>query len=252
MFPAENCGDTPLLPAGNRAQGGVADVVFTRELVERSAVLGEESEVRPVMSGAFAGVIFLEAHRLAGQCAPRVATPTSREIPRPKLHVADRGKFDQLDWTTVLDVAESEELKKAEQEIASRTASIAHLEQQVVKITNPLIDTPSTSLKKKLIAAEEQAENEKTSLTAAQEKLDRLRQQHRDLLDESVVYSKLATAKDVETRARLREEIRRKVRRIEVSFMPQFVWCVITFVNDATTQWTCDMEGNLTLHDSPV
>jgi hypothetical protein len=71
------------------------------------------------------------------------------------------------------------------------------------------------------LTAEKQVEYSKAALTAAQEKLDRLRQQHRDLLDESVVYSKLAEATDLQTKAKLREEIRRKVRRIEVTFRPK-------------------------------
>jgi hypothetical protein len=46
---------------------------------------------------------------------------------------------------------------------------------------------------------------------------------HRDLLSADVVYNRLATAKDIQTRAKLRQEIRRKVSRIEFAFKQEIL-----------------------------
>ena len=52
------------------------------------------------------------------------------------------------------------------------------------------------------------------------------------MLDSSVVFLKLMTATDIETRAKLREEIRRKVRKIEIHFGDE-THCRIEFANGA-------------------
>jgi hypothetical protein len=62
--------------------------------------------------------------------------------------------LDQLDWTSVLDVAESQELIRAEKELANLCAEIANTEQRIEKLTDLLYDTPSQSLRKRLLAAE--------------------------------------------------------------------------------------------------
>jgi DNA invertase Pin-like site-specific DNA recombinase len=126
--------------------------------------------------------------------------------------------FDMLDWTEVLDVAESDDLKRTEEEIASLGLDIARGELQVQKLTDLLLDTPSKALKERLLKTEAQIEVSKANCAAAKKRLADQKQKHHDLLDESVVFSKLAKARDVKTRARLRQEIRKKVSKIEIYF----------------------------------
>jgi hypothetical protein len=140
--------------------------------------------------------------------------------------------LDQLDWTSILDVAESADLQFTEKEIVEFAETIANLERQIEKLTDLLIDTPSTSLKQRLLDAEKRLQDEQAARSAAESKLADLRKRHSDLLDSWVVFSKLGLATDIETRAKLREEIRRKVRRIEMWFGDE-THCRIEFANGA-------------------
>lgn len=67
------------------------------------------------------------------------------------------------------------------------------------------------------------------------------------MLDSTVVYWQLAESTDVETRAKLREEIRRKVRRIDMRFLAGRQ-CVlrIQFANGAVREavWTSEPQGD--------
>lgn len=128
--------------------------------------------------------------------------------------------LDELDWTSVLDVSESEDLKSAETEIAAAAETIAHLEQQIEKLTDLLIDTPSASLKNRLLDAEKRSQEARDLRSNAETRLADLHKRHHDLLDRSTVYFTLANETDIETRAKLREEIRRKVSRIDMRFLP--------------------------------
>jgi DNA invertase Pin-like site-specific DNA recombinase len=147
--------------------------------------------------------------------------------------------LDQLDLTSILDVAESEDLRRAEETVANLALDIKRGEQQVQKITDLLIDTPSKALKDRLMATEAQIEKSKSDKDAAEKRLDALKRRHHDLLDKSVIYMKLAESRDFETRARLREEIRRKVERIGFAFHQpgmqrnDTVLVVVRFVNGA-------------------
>ena len=105
-----------------------------------------------------------------------------------------------------------------------------------------LISTPSTTLQKRLLTEEHQLETAKASREAAEQRLIDLRTKHRDLLNDEVVYTKLAEATDLGTRMRLREEIRKKVTHIELTFDPpykhpygvaNYANALITFVNGA-------------------
>jgi hypothetical protein len=78
-------------------------------------------------------------------------------------------------------------------------------------------------LKDRLLATEKQIEMDKASRSAAEARLATLRQKHRDLLDDSVVYSRLLESRDIVTRAKLREEIRKKVARIEIDFYKKHI-----------------------------
>ena len=128
--------------------------------------------------------------------------------------------LDDLDWTTILDITESDELKRQEEIIASLNLDITRGESEAVKIADLLVDTPSKTLKDRLLKVEARTEKDKAEKDGAEKRLAELTRKHNELLDKSVIYSKLAKAHDFETRARLRQEIRRKVSRIEVSFEP--------------------------------
>jgi DNA invertase Pin-like site-specific DNA recombinase len=131
--------------------------------------------------------------------------------------------LDALDWKSVLDVAESEEIKAAEIELASLKIENQRTNDQIARVTDLLIDTPSQSLKERLLKLEAQSEGHKTALQTAKERLAAVKRKHSDLLDSTVIFSALASG-DIQTRARLREEIRRKVARIEfVAFGSNFM-----------------------------
>jgi DNA invertase Pin-like site-specific DNA recombinase len=159
--------------------------------------------------------------------------------------------LDQLDITTILDPVDSTDLRHAEKEIGQLALAIERGEMETRKLTDLLLDTPSTTLKKQLLQTEAQIEKDKTAREAAVAQLEELKRKHADLLDTSIVYSKIAQARDLETRTRLRAEIRRKVSQIELDFRgkltippeieaklaglnpfkPEQITCVIKFVN---------------------
>jgi DNA invertase Pin-like site-specific DNA recombinase len=150
--------------------------------------------------------------------------------------------FDQLDWAEVLDVTENEDLKRAEDAIASLDFDIAQAKQRAKKIGNLLIDMDSPTLREHLSDTEAQLKTDKANREAAEKRLADLRQRNRDLLDPSVAYAKLAASRDLTTRAKLRDELRRKVKCIEMTFdepykspygTARFANALITFVNDA-------------------
>ena len=97
---------------------------------------------------------------------PRLATEkTNSERP----NTFDYARFerwfltwlDQLDLTTILDATESEDLRHAEEQIASLSLDIERGEQQVQKLTGLLLDTPSKALKDRLLKTEAQIEKHK-------------------------------------------------------------------------------------------
>jgi hypothetical protein len=141
--------------------------------------------------------------------------------------------LDQLDWTTILDVTESEELKQTTAEVAALTFEISQTEQQQQKLADLLVDTPSKLLKERLLAAESKIDADRAQLGSLNERLTAMRRRHADFLDQSAVYTQLAAATDLPTRARLREEIRRKVAKIDFQFSRGEIVGRIQFVNGA-------------------
>jgi DNA invertase Pin-like site-specific DNA recombinase len=141
--------------------------------------------------------------------------------------------LDQLDWTTIIDVTESEELKQTTAQIAALTFDITQTEQQIQKLNDLLLDTPAKSLKERLLSAEAKLDSDISQLDSLKQRLTSLRRRHADFLDESVVYSQLASATDLPTRARLREEIRRKLGRIDFQFSKGKTVGRVEFANGA-------------------
>jgi DNA invertase Pin-like site-specific DNA recombinase len=126
--------------------------------------------------------------------------------------------LDQIDWTSVLGESDSEELRQADETVARFGLDIERGEQRKQRIINLLIDTPSQGLKDELLNTEAKIEKAKADKATAEQRLEELKRRHADLLDKSVVYGKLVESRDLGTRARLREEIRRKVSRINFAF----------------------------------
>jgi hypothetical protein len=126
--------------------------------------------------------------------------------------------LDQLDWSSVIDTADSEEIRRYEERIAELKAGIEADTRKIETIIDALIDLPSPALKARLRAIETAVASHMSELSAAETKLTEAKTKHRDLLNANVVYRTLSKAKNLETRARLRAEISRKVARITFWF----------------------------------
>jgi hypothetical protein len=84
------------------------------------------------------------------------------------------------------------------------------------------LDTPAAALNNLLLELEEKSASEKTAFEIAERELIESKARYNHFLDRSLVFSTLVKAKDIETRVRLREEIRRKVSRIDFDFNATF------------------------------
>jgi DNA invertase Pin-like site-specific DNA recombinase len=158
------------------------------------------------------------------RAVPKLATSTSIVAQRHSLRYADFEKtflrfLDQLDWTEVLNVTESNELLQAEEEVGRLSLEIERSTAAIDTLLDALqVTSSSKAIATRIHATEQKLEADKIMLKSAQERLASLRQRNHDLLDDSVVWSQLARARDLTTRARLREEIRRKVAKIDFQF----------------------------------
>jgi DNA invertase Pin-like site-specific DNA recombinase len=165
-----------------------------------------------------------------------------REVPDLRPNKIDYSGFeeifltylDELDWTTILDISEAEELKVSEEKIATLGVVISSDEADLQKVTDLLIEVPAKTLKERLLMLEARLEKRKADRAAEIKKLEEARRKYSEFLDKWEVYATLSKAKDLETRSRLRQEIRRKVARIEFDFAPSPNLIVkIYFVNGA-------------------
>jgi DNA invertase Pin-like site-specific DNA recombinase len=145
------------------------------------------------------------------------------KVPYVRFEKAFMTFLDQLEWTSIIDVSDSTELKQAEEQIAQLGADVTRTKEQIQKALDLLLEVPSQALKERLAALEAKAAQEQVAHEAASSRLAALRSKHHDMLSHDVVYSELLGATDLETRSRLRQEIRRKVSRIEfVAFHKPF------------------------------
>ena len=126
--------------------------------------------------------------------------------------------LDQLDWSSVIDTADSEEIRRYEEQIAELKAGIEADTRKIETIIDALIDLPSSALKARLRAIETAVASHISELSVMETKLTEAKTKHRDLLNANVVYRTLSKAKSLETRARLRAEIARKIARITFWF----------------------------------
>jgi DNA invertase Pin-like site-specific DNA recombinase len=166
--------------------------------------------------------------------------------------------LDQLDWKGVLGVAESQEIQNAEQTLARVDLEIERTKSEIQKIVNILIDTPSQALKARLTATEAKLTDLEATREAAARSVEELHRTHEYLLDSSTAYSQLAESKSIETRIKLRQEIARKVRRIECHFdaagQKGYVVCFVMFTNGAMRGLVFN-EGDgyfATIHSEPT
>ena len=102
---------------------------------------------------------------------------------------------------------------------------------RVKTIVELLIDTPSESLKEDLLETEQKLKAQTTQKAELEEALNTAKVRHSNLVSTDVVYYQLAGLEDFESRARLREEIRRKVARIDVTFGVEIIVAGASEVN---------------------
>jgi hypothetical protein len=132
--------------------------------------------------------------------------------------------LDELDWSTILDISASSDIADAEKKVANLKLSLERTEKQIRVLTDKMLelDTPAAALNKLLLELEEKSATEKTAFENAEREFIEAKARHNHFLDRSLVFSTLVKAKDIETRVRLREEIRRKVSRIDFDFDATF------------------------------
>ena len=65
--------------------------------------------------------------------------------------------LDQIDWTTILDVADNEDLHAADRHVSKVKSELISLQDQAQKLTDLLLDTASTSLKERLVRTEDKS-----------------------------------------------------------------------------------------------
>ena len=126
--------------------------------------------------------------------------------------------LDELDWASVIDTADSEEITALEEKIAALDLAIARDMRRVETIIDQLVDLPSPALKARLAATESALVAARSEREEAAKRLETAKAKHRDLLNSQVVYSRLAGARNIETRSKLRLEVRRRVERITFWF----------------------------------
>jgi DNA invertase Pin-like site-specific DNA recombinase len=158
-------------------------------------------------------------------------------IPYARFEKAFLSFLDDLDWSNIVDIADSSEIKKLESEIADLNGGISRSQAQIQTLVDKLLtlDTPASALNDRLLRLEATVAEDKSVLAMAEKQVEAAKGKHRDLLDKSVLYASLSKSKDIETRSRLRQEIRRKVSRIEMNFGLDGWFCVVEvkFINNA-------------------
>jgi hypothetical protein len=83
----------------------------------------------------------------------------------------DRTWFDALDWTTIIDISDATDIKKAEEEIATFDLSILRTEGRIQTTLDLLVDTPSPALKTRLLKLEETLAADKAARESAAKRL---------------------------------------------------------------------------------
>lgn len=132
-------------------------------------------------------------------------------------------RLDALDWMTIIDSTDSAEIKKIEEELATINLEISRAERQVQNLLEALVtlSSPAKVINDRLVQLEATAASQKAARVSAERRLEAAKSKRRDLTDQSILYAALSETKDIPTRAKLRQEIRRKVARIDIHFGEQ-------------------------------
>ena len=111
----------------------------------------------------------------------------------------------------MIDVADTESIKRSEEDIAELQLSIARSEAQIQILVDALVSlsAPAAALNDRLLKLESQVKTEKAQLEDSQAQLIEAKNKSRDFTDQAIVFAALSTTKDLATRTRLRQEIRR-------------------------------------------
>ena len=111
-------------------------------------------------------------------------------------------------------------LERLEEQIAELQLSITRSEAGIQILVDALVtlSAPAAALNDRLLKLESQVKTEKAQLEDSQAQLIDAKNKSRDFTDQAIVFAALSATKDLATRARLRQEIRRKVARIDFWF----------------------------------
>ena len=117
-----------------------------------------------------------------------------------------------------VDVADTERIRKSEEEIAELQLPITRSEAgiQVDALLN--LSSPAVALNDRLLKLESQVKTDEVQLANSKAQLTEAKNKNREFTDQDIVFAALSATKDLATRARLRQEIRRKVTRIDFWF----------------------------------
>jgi hypothetical protein len=154
--------------------------------------------------------------------------------------------LDQLDWAEVIDAHDSKEIRNLEDTVRDLELATARVERRIATIVEELVKIlPSPALRSALRVEESALQGFKEARSVAMKQLEMAKARHRDLLSPNVVYTTLAQTRDLETRIKLKAEIRARVssivfwfsrepatpRLVEDSAKDLFPFCEITFTN---------------------
>jgi DNA invertase Pin-like site-specific DNA recombinase len=197
----------------------------------------------PSMKNLFAGIVWdatLELPMTFAKWRDRELLITARyqagkpnKIPYQTFEAAFLRFLDQLDWSDILGASDAQEITEASRLVSDISLEIERLSQKARKLEALLLDVPSKTLGDSLLATENQIISAQAKLAEAEASLIEVKRRNSDLLDRSIAYSQLVAATDPVIRAKLREEIRRKVAKIDFQFSRGTIVGRVQFVNGA-------------------
>jgi DNA invertase Pin-like site-specific DNA recombinase len=125
-----------------------------------------------------------------------------------------------VDWNTIIDPVDTEGLKVIEEEIASLNLSIDRTRAKSERLTDYLLTlpNPAATLNDRLLKLQDEEAAFQTELKSTEARLDEATSKHKDLTDEFVDFEAISQTRDFATRSRIRQDIRRKVARIDFWF----------------------------------
>ena len=149
-----------------------------------------------------------------------VNASTPNSVTYAKFEKAFLSWLDALDWSTVIDVADTESIKRSEEDIAELQLSIARSEAQIQILVDALLNlsSPAVALNDRLLKLESQVKTDEAQLANSKAQVTEAKNKNCEFTDQAIVFAALSATKDLAIRARLRQEIRRKVAKIDFWF----------------------------------